>query len=232
MNKTITIILSTYNEKTSIESTINSLIKNIKDVEIVVVDDNSPDGTFDILEKIDYPHLKKFKRKNIRGLATAFLLGLINSKGQIIGWLDSNMGSLAEKFPEMISNLENSDIVLLSRYVAGGKDERNKVRIFASKLVNLISRLILRSKIKDLSSGIFVMKREVLLDAVPIASGHGEFMVEFLYRAEKNGNKILEIPYTHPVDIEGNSKSFPNLPKFLLFGFFYVLRLFQTIFRR
>ena len=142
------------------------------------------------------------------------------------------MGSLAEKFPEMISNLENSDIVLLSRYVAGGKDERNKVRILSSKLVNLISRLVLRSKIKDLSSGIFVMKREVLLDAVPIASGHGEFMVEFLYRAEKNGNKILEIPYTHPVDIEGNSKSFPNLPKFLLFGFFYVLRLFQTIFRR
>jgi len=232
VNKPITIILSTYNERASIESTINSLIANIKDVEIVVVDDNSPDGTFSILEKIEYPNLKIFNRKKAKGLASAFLLGLINSKGQIIGWLDSNMGSLADKFPEMINNLENSDIVLLSRYVEGGKDERNKVRVFSSRLINFISRLILRSKIKDLSSGIFVMKRDVLLDAVPIASGHGEFMVEFLYRAEINGNKILEIPYTHPIDIEGNSKSFPNLSKFLLFGFFYVLRLLQTIFRR
>ena len=232
MNKPVTIILSTYNERASIEATIKSLIANIKDVEIVVVDDNSPDGTFSILEKIEYPNLKIFNRKKTKGLASAFLLGLINSKGQIIGWLDSNMGSLAEKFPEMIDNLENSDIVLLSRYVEGGKDERNKVRVFSSRLINFISRLILRSKIKDLSSGIFVMKRDVLLDAVPIASGHGEFMVEFLYRAEINGNKILEIPYTHPIDIEGNSKSFPNLSKFLLFGFFYVLRLLQTIFRR
>ena len=91
--------------------------------------------------------------------------------------------------------------MLLSRYVEGGKDERNKVRVFSSRLINFISRLILRSKIKDLSSGIFVMKRDVLLDAVPIASGHGEFMVEFLYRAEINGNKILEIPYTHPIYI-------------------------------
>ena len=98
---------------------------------------------------------------------------------------------------------------------------------------NLFLRvIILRSKIKDLSSGIFVMKKDVLLDTVPIATGHGEFMVEFLYNAEKKGNSILEIPYVHPVDIEGNSKSFPNLPKFLLLGFFYLLRLFQTIFRR
>ena len=57
-------------------------------------------------------------------------------------------------------------------------------------------------------------------------------MVEFLYKAEKKGNKILEIPYVHPVDIEGNSKSFPNLGSFLLLGFFYILRLFQAIFRR
>ena len=142
------------------------------------------------------------------------------------------MASVVEKFPEMISKLDNQDIVLLSRYVEGGEDLRNKARVIASRLINFISRLILRSKIKDLSSGIFVMKRDVLLDTVPVASGHGEFMVEFLYNAEKRGNNILEIPYIHPVDIEGNSKSFPNLPKFLLFGFFYVLRLFQTIFRR
>jgi dolichol-phosphate mannosyltransferase len=232
VNKNISIILSTYNESASIENTIAEIIKHIEGVEIVVVDDNSPDGTFEILKKIQYPKLKIFNRKKDKGLASAFLFGLINADGDIIGWVDSNMGSVVERFPEMISKLETSDIVLLSRYVDGGSDERNKARIIASKLINYVSRLILRSKIKDLSSGIFVMKKDVLLDTVPIATGHGEFMVEFLYNAEKKGNSILEIPYVHPVDIEGNSKSFPNLPKFLLLGFFYLLRLFQTIFRR
>ena len=232
MNKNISIILSTYNESASIENTIAEIIKHIEGVEIVVVDDNSPDGTFEILKKIQYSKLKIFNRKKDKGLASAFLFGLINADGDIIGWVDSNMGSVVERFPEMISKLETSDIVLLSRYVDGGSDERNKARIIASKLINYVSRFILRSKIKDLSSGIFVMKKDVLLDTVPIATGHGEFMVEFLYNAEKKGNSILEIPYVHPVDIEGNSKSFPNLPKFLLLGFFYLLRLFQTIFRR
>ena len=232
MNKKVTIILSSYNEKLSIKGTINEIIKHIPDVQIVVVDDNSADGTLEILKNINYPKLKIFSRKKTKGLASAFLLGLINADGEIIGWVDSNMGSVVERFPTMISELNNSDIVLLSRYVEGGKDHRNKVRVIASKLINYLSRFILSSKINDLSSGIFVMKREVLLDTVPVASGHGEFMVEFLYNAEKKDNKILEIPYVHPVDIEGNSKSFPSLPKFLLFGFFYVLRLFQTIFRR
>ena len=232
MTKNISIILSTYNESASIENTIAEIIKHIEGVEIVVVDDNSPDGTFEILKKIQYSKLKIFNRKKDKGLASAFLLGLINADGDIIGWVDSNMGSVVERFPEMISKLETFDIVLLSRYVEGGSDERNKARIVASKLINYVSRFILRSKIKDLSSGIFVMKKDVLLDTVPVATGHGEFMLEFLYNAEKKGNNILEIPYVHPVDIEGNSNSFPNLPKFLLLGFFYVLRLFQAIFRR
>jgi len=229
MNNNVSIILSTYNESESIKYTIDELIKNIKDVEIIVVDDNSPDGTFEILKNINYSKLKIYNRKKNKGLASAFLLGLINADGNIIGWLDSNMGVLAQKFPQMISNLDSSDIVLLSRYVDGGSDQRNIVRVIASQMINYVARFLLRSKIKDLSSGIFVMKREVLLDVVPIATGHGEFFVEFLYKAEKRGNKISEISYDHSVDIVGNSKSFPSLSKFLLFGFFYILRLAQTI---
>ena len=122
MNNNVSIILSTYNESESIKYTIDELIKNIKDVEIIVVDDNSPDGTFEILKNINYSKLKIYNRKKNKGLASAFLLGLINANGNIIGWLDSNMGVLAQKFPQMISNLDSSDIVLLSRYVDGGSD--------------------------------------------------------------------------------------------------------------
>ena len=229
MSNNISIILSTFNEKLSIEFTISELIKYLPGVEIVVVDDNSPDGTLEVLKKINYENLKIFSRKKTKGLASAFLLGLINTSGDIIGWLDSNMGDTAKRFPEMLQNLKGADIVILSRYVAEGKDERNKIRVISSYLLNKFSKLILRSKINDLSSGIFLMKREVLNDVVPVAKGHGEFMMEFLYKAEKKGNKIIEIPYIQPIDIEGHSKSFPNIAKFLYLGFFYLVRIIQSI---
>ncbi len=232
MSKNISIILSTYNEKLSIEFTISELIKYLPDVEIVVVDDNSPDGTLEILKKIDYKNLKIFSRKKTKGLASAFLLGLINSSGNTIGWVDSNMGKVVKKFPEMLNNLREVDVVILSRYISGGNDERNKFRVIVSYLLNRFTKFVLRSQINDLSSGIFLMKREVLNDVVPVAKGHGEFMIEFLYTAEKKGNKIIEIPYTHPIDIEGNSKSFPNLAKFLQFGFFYFVRIVQLIIKK
>ena len=229
MSNNISIILSTFNEKLSIEFTISELIKYLPGVEIIVVDDNSPDGTLEVLKKINYENLKIFSRKKTKGLASAFLLGLINTSGDIIGWLDSNMGDTAKKFPEMLQNLKGADIVILSRYVAEGKDERNKIRVISSYLLNKFSKLILRSKINDLSSGIFLMKREVLNDVVPVAKGHGEFMMEFLYKAEKKGNKIIEIPYIQPIDIEGHSKSFPNIAKFLYLGFFYLVRIIQSM---
>ena len=231
MSKNVSIILSTYNEKLSIEFTISELIKHLPGVEIIVVDDNSPDGTLDILEKINYENLKIFSRKKTKGLASAFLLGLINTRGNVIGWVDSNMGQVVKKFPEMLKNLNQNDIVILSRYIPGGKDERGKFRVIVSSLLNKFSKLILRSNINDLSSGIFLMNRKVLNDTVPVAKGHGEFIIEFLYRAEKKGNRIIEIPYTHPVDLEGNSKSFPNLGKFLQFGFFYFIRIIQMLIR-
>ena len=231
MSKNLSIILSTYNEELFIEETLKNIIKTFPECEIIIVDDSSKDKTIDIIKKLNIKNIKLFERKS-RGLASAFLLGLINSSKDIIGWIDSNQGKLITKYPEMINHLDSNDMVLLSRYVAGGKDDRSTIRVLSSRVINGFAKFILRSKIQDLSSGIFVMKREVLLDVVPIASGHGEFMVEFLHHAEIKGNKIKEIPYTHPIDIEGNSKSFPSITKFSTFGFFYVWRLFQTIFRR
>ena len=181
MSNNVSIILSTYNEKLSIEFTISELIKYLPGVEIVVVDDNSPDGTLEVLKKIKYENLKILSRKKTKGLASAFLLGLINTRRDTIGWLDSNMGATAKKFPEMLEKLKTVDVVILSRYILEGKDERNKLRVVASYFLNKFSKILLRSKINDLSSGIFLMKRDVLNDVVPVAKGHGEFIIEFLH---------------------------------------------------
>jgi dolichol-phosphate mannosyltransferase len=231
MNKKVSIILSTYNEATVIEETIKQIFNTLDDVEVILVDDNSTDGTFEIVQKINNPNLKSFSRKT-RGLASAFLVGLINSSSDVVGWLDSNMGVLAKKLPEMLTKLESHDIVILSRYVPGGRDERSKLRILSSQIINFICRLILSNKIKDYTSSIFLMKRNVILSAVPIATGHGEFFIEFLYKSLKEGKKIVEIPYTHPPDIEGMSKTAPNILRFIYLGFKYLIRIIQTLFIR
>ena len=231
MDKKVSIILSTYNEALVIEDTIGKIFKYLDNVEVILVDDNSPDGTFEKAKKINNPNLKVFLRKS-RGLASAFLLGLINSSSEVVGWLDSNMGVLAERLPEMLSQLEKNDIVILSRYVDGGTDLRSKQRVLSSQFINFFCRLILSNKIKDYTSGIFLMKREVLLSAVPIGNGHGEFFIEFIYKAHKAGNRIVELPYVHPPDIEGMSKTATSILRFCYLGFKYFIRTIQSLFRR
>jgi dolichol-phosphate mannosyltransferase len=121
MDKKVSIILSTYNEATIIEKTINEIFSTIDNVEIVLVDDNSTDGTLEKVNSFNNKNLKVISRTS-RGLASAFLLGMINTKGDYIGWTDSNMPQLTHHFKEMIKKLDNCDIVLLSRYVEGGGD--------------------------------------------------------------------------------------------------------------
>ena len=226
------IILSTYNERVSIEKTIKSLKKEITNLELVIVDDNSPDGTFGILKKFEDDNTKIICRKKSKGLASAFLCGMLHTTGDLIGWLDSNMGDLSNHFPNMIENLKDNDLVLLSRYVQAGSDERNKTRVFSSKFINFVCNIFLTRSIKDFTSSIFIMKKEVLNSVVPICYGHGEFFIEFLYQCYKKEIKIKEIPYTQPNDLEGNSKTAPNIFRFLFLGYFYFIRILQTRFRR
>ena len=220
MGNKVSIILSTYNEAKVIERTINEIFKHIDGVEIVLVDDSSTDGTFEIAKKINNPNLKIYSRK-FRGLASAFLLGLINSSGDVVGWIDSNMDSLVKNLPEMIKKLDdNNDIVLLSRYIEGGSDQRTKARIISSQIINLICRVFLSSEIKDYTSGIFVMKRKALNSVVPIGYGHGDFFIEFIYQAKKRGLTLLEVPCIQPPDQKTLSKTAPNIFRFLKVGFF------------
>ena len=230
MDKKISIILSTYNEASIIETTVNKIFSTLDNVEIVLVDDNSIDGTLEILNSIDNKNLKIFSRKS-RGLASAFLLGMINTNGDYIGWTDSNMPQLTHNFKEMIKKLEEYDVVLLSRYVVGGGDQRSGMRVLSSKVINFFCRLILDSEIKDYTSSIFLMKKEVLKYGVPIAYGHGEFFIEFLYKIKKNGMKIFELPYIQPPDAEG-SKTASSLIKFFTLGLSYLVRIIITRFRK
>ncbi len=134
----------------------------------------------------------------------------------------------------MAKELENgNDIVVLSRYIPGGGDERVAIRSLGSKYFNLFARTILRLPIKDLTNSIFLMKRKVMDEVTFLGYGHGEFFVEFLYNAHRKKFIIKEIPHVQKKETDTNdSKSAPNLFKFLYHGTMYVLRVFVAIFRR
>ena len=229
------IILCTYNEAKYVENTISKLEKNIPNLEIIIVDDNSTDGTVEIIKRLN--HNNKYKvvlRKKSRSLASAFVRGIIETTGDYIGWVDTNMEELAPRFNEMISELESgNDLITLSRFVKGGGDERILIRSLASKYFNFFSSKILRIPIKDLTNSVFLMKRKVMDEVTFLGYGHGEFFMEFLYNAYKKGFKIKEIPHVQKKD-DGleESKSAPNLFKFFYYGLIYVLRIFTTLLRR
>ena len=235
MSQKTSIILCTYNEANYIENVISELEKYIPNLELVIVDDNSSDGTTEIIKKLNVGN--KFKvifRKKDRGLASAFVRGLVETTGDNIGWIDTNMAELVSRFIEMTEELKlNNDLVILSRYIAGGGDNRNLTRAFCSKYFNILCRIILTTSIKDFTSSIFLMKRQIINEVTFLGYGHGEFFIEFLYKVHKKGFKIKEIPYVQKKDQDlANSKSAPNLVKFFYLGIIYVLRIFSAIMRR
>ena len=235
MTSKISIILCTYNEANYIENTISALKNNIKNLEIIIVDDNSKDGTKEIINKLNINNeMKVIFREKAQGLASAFLRGLIETTGDKIGWVDTNMSELAPKFNEM-DNLLNTgnDIIILSRYTKNGGDHRTLLRSMTSKYFNIFCSLIFRQSIKDYTSSIFLMKRHVLNEVSFLGYGHGEFFIEFLYNAYKKKFKILEIPFIQKMDEnQADSKSAPNLLKFIYLGLMYTLRILITLIRR
>ena len=235
MSSKTSIILCTYNEADYIENAISELEKNIPNVEIIIVDDCSTDGTIEIIKKLNQSNkYKVIYRKRSRSLASAFVRGVIETTGESIGWIDTNMSEVAPKFPEMIQALQSdNDIVVLSRYVEGGGDNRILLRKFTSKYFNRLCGVVLNAPVKDFTSSIFLMKRKILDEVTFLGYGHGEFFLEFIYNAHKKGFKIKEIPYIQKKDDDIiNSKSAESLVKFFYLGFMYVMRIVNTLVRR
>ena len=230
MNKNLSVILCTYNEAKIISKTIDEIFLYNPNSEIIIVDDNSTDQTQNIIKEKNLQNVKLISRKS-RGLASACLVGLLYANYENICWIDSNLPDLAKKIPLMIKNLEKDNIVIMSRYVEGGADFRSKKRILTSKIVNYFCRLFLNSNIKDYTSGIFAIKKEMLINVSPICYGHGEYFIEFVYKASKLNYNIVELPYQQPADIEGISKTTGSLFRFFVLGINYFTRIIIAKFR-
>lgn len=230
----ISIILATYNERDSIETTITTLLKEAPaEMEIIVVDDDSPDQTWRIVESLGLDHVKVIRRK-ARGLASAFNRGIIESTGDVIGWMDADMSMPPAMIPPMYRMLADGgyDVVIASRYAEGGTDDRQPLRVLSSRLINGFASLVLGYGIKDYDSGFVLIKRSVLDSVTIIPRGYGEYFIEFVYNACRKGLRVGEIGYYFRDRTVGVSKSAPSLIRFFYTGMKYVLRILLARVRR
>ncbi|MEA2053544.1 MAG: glycosyltransferase family 2 protein [Candidatus Thermoplasmatota archaeon] len=197
----LSIIVPTYNE---IEN-LPTLLKRVKnalhgvDFEMIIVDDDSPDGTADLAEDLrkNYDFLKVVRRENERGLATAVIEGFKNSEGQVLTVMDADLQHPPEKIIELLNKIrEGADIVVGSRYIPGGEIENwTFKRKFYSKGARAIAHLLLPKsrKAKDPLSGFFMLRREVLDGAELRPIGY-KILLEILIRG--NYKKVEEVPIT------------------------------------
>lgn len=229
----VSIVVPTYNEKETIVESIHKIIRDVGDpVEVIVVDDDSPDETYRIVAELGDTRVKVIRRVNTRGLASAINRGIIESRGEIVGWMDADISMPSSKLPIMIEQLMDHDIVIGSRYVEGGDDDRPLFRVLTSRWINGLATFVLGYGIKDYDSGFIVMKRQVLDQVSIMPTGYGSFFIEFIYACCKKGLSVHEIPYTLIDRSKGTSKSAPSPWHFLRTGLEYVFRIFTARLRR
>lgn len=224
-NKKISIILPTYNEKDNIADLIQEIDSKINPDEIIVVDDNSPDGTWETVKEISKKNnkIKLIRRINKKGLVSAIKDGISASNGNIIVWMDADFSHPPALMPKLIKALEEYDIAIASRWIKGGGMEYDTIRVITSKLTCWFARIMLDFSLKDYTSGYIAIKRNVLeyLKIREIGGGYGEYFIDLMYRAKKRGYKIIEIPYVYVPRRSGETKTNPNLFTLLKHGFNY-----------
>jgi dolichol-phosphate mannosyltransferase len=200
------VVIPTYNEAENLQSMISALFSlPIEDLHILIVDDNSPDGTGELAETIKRDHPAKLDilhRTGKLGLGTAYITGFkygLENGYDLIGQMDADFSHPPEKLVELVKVVRNgADLGLGSRYITGGSLDKSWPlwRKFLSGFGNYYSRTILRLSIRDVTGGFRVWNRN-MLDRMPldqIKSNGYVFQVEMVYVATKLGCKTVEIP--------------------------------------
>lgn len=211
--KTI-IVIPTYNEIENIEKLISKIFAlSIPRLEILVVDDNSPDGTAKKVAELatKYP-LHLIKRAGKMGLGSAYITGFkkaLSLGADLIFEMDADFSHDPDDIPRMITVVNNADLVIGSRKITGGKIIGwGFTRKFISNGAMWFSRILLNLKTKDVTAGFRCFRRHVLevLDLSSIHSNGYAFQEELLYKTQKQGFTIVEIPVTFVDRQEGKSK--------------------------
>jgi dolichol-phosphate mannosyltransferase len=211
------IVIPTYNEAENIEILLRRLFKFIPEIDILVVDDNSPDGTAQVVRELkrQFPTLYLLERGAKAGLGSAYRAGFswaLDRGYEEIIEMDADLSHRVRDLIQMIeikqSNPEIS-LIIGSRWISGGETQNwSKARQLLSRSANLYARVMLGMGIKDATAGFRIYSSQILrsVNLEGIRSEGYSFQIEMSRAVSKLGGKIVEVPITFRERVEGVSK--------------------------
>ena len=213
MNRTL-VIVPTYNERENLEDLTARVLRSAPGVDLLVVDDNSPDGTGALASALASAHdrIHVLHRKGKEGLGAAYRAGFawgLERGYQELVEMDADGSHQPEQLPRLLSRLGGADVVLGSRWVKGGSVENWPLRrLLLSQGGSLYARIVLGLPFRDVTGGYRAFTAEALraigLERV-LAQGYG-FQIEMLWHAHTVGLRIAEVPITFVERVHGVSK--------------------------
>ena len=206
----ISIIIPTYNEKENIPVLIERISKNVdkKSTELIIVDDNSPDGTWKLVEEVHKKHswVRLLKREGKKGLTSAVLDGITVSKGENIVVMDADLSHPPEKLSEVIELITNSDtdLVVCCRNIKGGGVKNWPIhRKIISMGATFLAKFFLGIKCSDPMSGFFAVKKSIITKTKFKTKGY-KILLNIL--AKQPTLNVKEIPYVFEDRFAGKTK--------------------------
>lgn len=208
------IIFPTYNERDNIEKIVHSVIPLDPRIHVLIVDDNSPDGTGEVADRLATQLNKVFvlHREQKQGLGRAYIAGFkwaIEKKFDFIFEMDADFSHSPEYIKDFLREIQNSDLVIGSRYISGVNVINWPMsRLLLSYYANVYTRLITGLPLRDATGGFKCFRREVLeaIDLDQVKSTGYSFQIEVSMRAWKKGFRIREIPIIFYERVAGVSK--------------------------
>ena len=209
------LVLPTYNEADNLESIVAAALKHLPEsARLLVVDDNSPDGTGQIADRLaaDQPRIEVLHRPQKEGLGPAYIAGFrraLAAGAAYVLEMDSDFSHDPADLPRLLEAAAGADLVIGSRYVPGGGVENwTATRKAVSRGGSAYARLLLGVPVRDLTGGFKCFRREVLeaIDLDAVNSRGYAFQVEMTYRAVKAGFSVVEVPIFFRDRVAGTSK--------------------------
>ena len=215
------IVVATYNERENIEPLLNEIFSIVPEVNILVVDDNSPDKTYEVVDILAQSKYKDklflMKRAGKLGLGTAYVAAFnwaLARDYDVIAQMDADFSHSPKYLPEFFEAIKTNDLVIGSRYVKGGGVVNWGIgRKILSQGGSLYSRTILGLKVRDLTGGFKCWRRKTLetIDVNNLKSTGYSFQVETTYKTFLHGFKIKEVPIIFEDRRVGQSKMSGNI---------------------
>ncbi len=199
----VTVVVPTYNERENLPKLVEEVLAVGPDYRVLVVDDSSPDGTGEEAEKLAARfagRVSVLHRKGKSGMGSAYVSGFkraLLSDARLVFEMDADFSHHPRYLEPIRSRIESADVVVGSRYVAGGRGIKwSWRRALLSRLGCLYARLVLRLPIRDVTSGFKCFRREVLeaIDFDTIRSNGFAFQIEMNHAAKRLGFRLAEVP--------------------------------------